>query len=591
MPVESIATRWKDDPSPSASHRRFRVDVERLRSGMFVAELDRPWLDTPFLIQGFMIDSDIELSTLQRYCKHVYVDLDRSVPEVARTIRSAGPFVDAASSHNGLDSRSFARAEPSAPVAPSRSDTAFVGEPDDESKPAEVRASRGSASEAAADAEDSENTAKPDEADSARSAHPSRRAYRIRADVQISRETRDRFRRLVRGVAVSADEPAAESLAQRALARLRGMLGRKDESGDPVAASPAAAPQPQLQAEIAQMLPPGTRPTLYVDREDFAAELPRARSALARGEEVLTAVASDIRNGKDVPIEAIEEAVDQMVESMVDNPDALLWVAQMREEHQQTYQHGVRVALYLMTLGRQLGFPRDLLGRLGMIGMLADVGKTKLPRALLEKPGMLNPAEYSIVKEHVRLGLEALSQGQSMPAEVELGIAQHHERLDGSGYPKGLKGDEISIYGRMSGIADSFAALCTPRAYANPLAPQDALMNLYQWADTSFHGPLVEQFVQAIGVFPVGSLVELSSGEIAVVVAHNRVRRLEPRVLLLTWPDKRPLPAPIEVDLLHQARDATTKALRVVRGLPSGAYGLKLRDYYADGLPDTRSGP
>jgi hypothetical protein len=121
------------------------------------------------------------------------------------------------------------------------------------------------------------------------------------------------------------------------------------------------------------------------------------------------------------------------------------------------------------------------------------------------------------------------------------GIAQHHEHLDGSGYPKGLKGDEIGAYGRMAAIADSFAALIAARSYANASAPQDALMNLYEWGGSSFDEPLVEQFVQAIGLFPVGSLVELSSGEVAVVLAQNRLRRLEPRVQVLTGADKVPI--------------------------------------------------
>jgi len=255
----------------------------------------------------------------------------------------------------------------------------------------------------------------------------------------------------------------------------------------------------------------------------------------------------------------------------------------MREENRQPGQPGARVALYLILLGRQLGLPRPALSTLGSIGMLADVGKARLPRALLEKPGMLNPGEFSIVKEHVRLGLEALSGTQSLPPEVATGIAQHHERMDGSGYPKGLVAGEISLFGRMAGIADSFAALSAPRAYANPIAAQDALMNLYQWADTSFDGSLVEQFVRAIGVFPVGSMVELSSGEVAVVAAHNPSRRLEPRVLLLASADKRALRSPLEVDLMTVPRRNSDKPLRVIRGLASGAYGLLLRDYYADG--------
>jgi HD-GYP domain-containing protein (c-di-GMP phosphodiesterase class II) len=309
-------------------------------------------------------------------------------------------------------------------------------------------------------------------------------------------------------------------------------------------------------------------------------ELPRARSSLARGEEVLRQVGADIKSGRPPDLTVVSELVDELVESLVDNPDALMWVARLREEDITTYNHGIKVALYMVTLGRHIGLPKEELANLGAIGMLADVGKTKLPRALLEKPGMLSPSEFSLVKEHVRLGLEELEKSGSLPPEVVLGIAQHHERLDGTGYPKGLEGDEISLYGRIAAIADCFAALITPRAYANPSAPQDALMNLFEWAGSSFHEPLVEQFVQSVGVFPVGSMVELSTGEVAVVVAHNRVRRLEPRVLKLTSIDKVPLATPIECDLLARS-DSGDRHSRIIRGLPSGAFGLKLRDYYA----------
>lgn len=215
--------------------------------------------------------------------------------------------------------------------------------------------------------------------------------------------------------------------------------------------------------------------------------------------------------------------------------------------------------------------------------MLADLGKSKLPRAILEKPGMLSPGEFELVKQHVNLTLQVLAQLPGLAVAVTAGIAQHHERMDGSGYPNQLKGKDIGVYGKMAAIADSFAALITPRAYANASAPQDALMNLYEWSGTSFHEPMVEQFVQAIGVFPVGSMIELTTGEIAVVVAHNRIRRLEPKVLVLSNPDKSPLAQPVERDLLKEGKVKGGKPLRITRGLPAGAFGFKLRDYYLDG--------
>ncbi len=576
MPSDNLAIAWKDafNVAP-VSERLLRLDVKRLRRGVFVTELDRPWQDTPFLIQGFLVDSDIELKTLQRYCRYVFVDLDRSDPKVAVIVGAAGQIVTGVARTETPEIGAFPH-EPgvqfvrgkSVPLHPVAGDA--PDEPRDE--------------EAATDTVEAETTASAPIVASPPTPGAGR-VYRVRADVSISRETRQRFRSLMRAAApATAPREDDNSLAQRALARMRGLFGSASETdarGDDEAAARA------VPAEVSRLLAPGTRTRFYQDHHDAAAELARAREVFAHADGTLSSLAGDIRACRAPRLDLVSDAVERMVDSICDNPDALLWVVQMREENALAYQQGVRVALCLVTFGRQLGLPKAQLNTLGMIGMLADVGKARLPRALLDKPGMLNPAEYSIVKEHVRLGLEALSIGKPLARDLELGIAQHHERLDGSGYPKGLKGDEITLFGRMAAIADCFAALSAPRAYANPLAAQDALMSMYQWADTSFQGVLVEQFVQAIGVFPVGSLIELSSGEIAVVVAHNRLHRLEPKVLLLTWPDKRALPTPIEIDLLHQTPVAGAKPLRVMRGLPSGAYGLKLRDYYAEssGVP------
>ena len=527
--------------------RRYQIAASDLQLGMFIAELDRPWLDTPFLLQGFLADSQVEIDTLRKYCSYVYVDLELSSPEVTDAIRRAEvqqPGERPAAERRAPDRPSVrAAADEDPPTQP-------VPEPSPPERPAEP----------------------------ARRTSRAHRVYKTRADVRISSDTRQRFRQFVRATALpgrgGASDDDEDGPLGRALAWFRRRL-----VGDPRRRPSSAERDRASRDAIRAWLPPGIELAEYADARPMEQELPRARGTFARGEDVLRTVAADIRVGRIPQVAEVASAVDDMVASMIDNPDALMWVGRMRDEDINAYNHGVKVALYLIALGRQLGFPKQALAHLGLIGMLADVGKIRLPRALLDKPGMLAPSEYGLIKEHVRLGLDALREAGGLPTEVELGIAQHHERLDGSGYPKGLKGNDISIYGRMAAIADSFAALITPRAYANPSAPQDALMNLYEWAGTSFHEPLVEQFVQAVGVFPVGSLVELSSGEVAIVVAHNRVRRLEPRVLVLTWPDKAPLAEPVERDLLTQAPTGQGR-LRIVRGLPAGAYGLKLRDYY-----------
>lgn len=516
-----------------APHKRFRISTQRLSEGMFVAELDRPWIDTPFLLQGFILDSVAELQTLKRYCKFVFVDLELSEPGAANAIREAELL-------SQLDAR------------------------EDEKRDFRALGSGGPAPAAAS-----------------RSKAKTPPTLRMRSDAKVSQSTRERFREMVRASSggdlsrpLKSDGPL-----RRLIAGLAALFGRTlDDSRSRSAARKA------LEETLLKELPPGSALSHYPEKHSVPQELPRARRSLDRSEQTLESLISVVKGGGVPDVAKVKEAVEDMVISIIDNPDALMWVARLRNEDTSTYAHGVRVALYMISLGRHLGLPRDEMSHLGLIGMLADVGKIKVPRALLEKPGMLNPAEYSIVKEHVRLGLESLSLRDGLPDAVQSGIAQHHERLDGSGYPKGLAGDDISLYGRIAGIADCFGALITSRPYANAQAPQDALMNLYQWSGTWFHEALVENFVQSIGVFPVGSLVELSTGEISVVVAQNRVRRLEPKVLILTGPDKRPLPAPVERDLFQDGSDKEGKRQRIARGLPTGAYGLKMRDYYADSV-------
>jgi hypothetical protein len=158
-------------------------------------------------------------------------------------------------------------------------------------------------------------------------------------------------------------------------------------------------------------------------------------------------------------------------------------------------------------------------------------------------------------------------------------LLEHHEREDGSGYPGALSTGSISLFGRMAGIVDTFVAITNDRPYAKAEPALDTLRKLTLWSDTLFHKPLVEQFIQAVGVFPVGSLVELSTGEVAVVIKQNKVRRLQPRVLIICGPDKVPAPTFRVLELLFQA-DKDKDRVHIARGLPAGAYGLDAHEYY-----------
>lgn len=561
------------------ANRRYRIAVHDLRLNMFVVELDRPWLDTPFLLQGFLIDDQVELDTLARYCHYVYVDLELSSPSVAMAIRMADAnFTLTREKTAGQVSRSPRQSARERAGLPESVTTVIHAGPTriSDEAPTQPMPSAHRHGQTGKTRQPDDGTTAPRTRILGTTSKPDRK-YKPRTDVKVSRETRQRFRQLVKSTA-NRNQEDDQGVLERMLFWLTDHLAKTRE----MEAHRRTIKQiPELQAA-------GISLTRYENKWPMEAELPRAREAFKSGESALDTLISDIRNGQRFELESVSGAVDSIVDSMLDNPDAMMWIARLREEDIQVYHHGVRVSLYLVALGRHLGFPRQELSYLGQIGMLADVGKTKIPRALLEKPGLLSHAEFQLVKEHVNLSLHILNSGPALPLPVLQGISQHHERIDGSGYPNQLKGEQISIYGKMAAIADSFAALISARPYANASAPQDALMNLYEWGGTSFHEPLVEQFVQAIGVFPVGSLVELGSGEVAVVMAHNRIRRLEPRVLVLSTPTKQRLEIPEERDLyqaIQRSRGRDRKALRIVRGLPAGSYGFRLQDYYLDEGP------
>ena len=432
-----------------------QIPVTQVRVGMYVAELDRSWRDTPFLLQGFRIADDDEIETLKKTCAQVTIDPTHSAPG----------------------------------------------------------------------------------------------SYEHLPDLHVVTK---KF----------------EALAW--LQRLRSRFGKFEEASSEIA----------KEREAAGLIPKNVVPNLYGDMKPIEAEIKRAEEVYQITDATLELITRQVADGEKVNLDRLGEAVENMVESAIANPDALLWVARIRAEDAATYAHGVKVAIYLLQLGRHLGFPPEQLANLGAIGLLLDLGKIKVDRDLLLKQGKLTSSEFMRVKMHVELGLKTLDESGNVASDVREGIAQHHERLDGSGYPNGLAGPMISIYGRMAAVADSFAALTSMRPYAPPLPAYDALKVLYAQVGTHYHAPLVEQFVQAIGVFPAGSLVELTSGEVATVLAHNRVRRLEPRVLVLTDTEKKSIHEPLPLDLLLQPKAADGSDIKIVRGLPTGAYGLDLRQFY-----------
>jgi len=511
-----------------------------LKVGMFIADLDRPWVDTPFLLQGFLIENEEQILALRTHCDYVMVDRARSTGAEFESVSG----ISAAT--NTLPP--FTR------------------------QPAHVaRASQG------IDPEQATPLSRPED----RAPRPARAKS---AAPPAGREAAAAQRQPAPSEATplsGGEQPAPRSpgLIARMVAAWKERRRKSPSSGAP-ALPEAPRETPQEFAARAELMPPGVEVQTYVDQVSVEEEVPRAEAAVTQASDLLEKLVNDIRLGQSFEVERVEEIVTDMVDSIVRNPDAAMWIARLRREDISTYGHGLQVSVYLTSFGRHIGFPKPQLSQLAQIGLLLDIGKIKLPRYLLDKQGRLTAEEYEEAKRHVAHGIAILSETPNMDPEVLEGIEQHHERMNGSGYPNGSVGDEVGIYGRMAGIVDTFAALTNHRPYAAAASSYEALRSLSGWAGEFFHEPLVQQFVSSIGVFPVGSLIELSTGEVAIVVAHNKVRRLKPRVLVVTGPDKTRSPHPAMLDLLYDTKSGGEEPVFIKRGLPAGAHDLDLKDFY-----------
>jgi HD-GYP domain-containing protein (c-di-GMP phosphodiesterase class II) len=400
---------------------RKQILVGELQFGMYVAELDRPWTETPFMYQGFHLNSDEQLAMLKKHCKHVFVDPERTaaVPE------KRPPFPVAAN----FKIRGSTRYPQTAPV-----ETEF------------------------------------------KHAH---------------------------------------------------------------------AVYSQSVTSIGELLRPVGKPGGGLD-------------------------------GKEV-----KESVTRLTDSVVRNPDALLLVTRLREKSAHAHARALQVSIYMIVFARFLELEREELELLGLLGLLQDIGKTRLPAALLEKTTPLSPEEAELAKKHVEYSAEILLETPAIPPRLPALALLHHERQDGSGYPRGLKADEIGLYGSMAAIADTFDALTATRPYAEALSPSSALSYLYKERGAGFHADLVEQFIQCVGVFPVGSVVELNSGETGIVITQNLVRRLKPRVMIVLDAQGHALRPHKILDLDKDPKVRPDEPYRIRRTLEQTRLQVDPREFFA----------
>ncbi len=424
-----------------------KISVKDLAVGMYIAELDRPWLETPFLFQGFYVRDEDEINDLREHCEFVFVS-NESLPE---------------------------------DFSPSSKDEA-------------------------------------------------------------------------------EDEGGERDTLNLSLAENDDDIPEDDEDDE---------------FERSHVI--------YEEKTTLKQEFSTAKGAQQRAMSTLQRVMQNLRKSGELEIGPLESAVTPMVDSVLRNPAALACLMRMQKKDDYLYQHSLASTVWAAILGRQLGLGRADINLLSLGAMLLDVGKTQLPMELLTKPSQLNDEEKALMRQHVQFGLDILYTAGDVDARVIDMVKHHHERYNGTGYPDGISGNTIPVFGRIAGIVDAYDAMITPRPYAKLLSSYDALRKLRKLADVEFQAEIVDQFTKAIGAFPTGTLIELNTGEVGIVTKQNEIRRLRPEVMVIMDADKQLLEDYRVIDLNDETvAEGGRQSLWIECGLPPGSHGIDPTEYFID---------
>ncbi|MFJ5161747.1 HD-GYP domain-containing protein [Pantoea sp. NPDC088449] len=277
-----------------------------------------------------------------------------------------------------------------------------------------------------------------------------------------------------------------------------------------------------VQAPVAPM------PQKAIPQTPFFQEMDQAQSIFNQGKLQVLAMFNEARMGQRLDLDYTLDLVDQIAGSITREPTALLSVARLKNHDDYTYLHSMAVCGLMISLGKKMGLDEQQLRRVGMGGLLHDVGKAAVPLEILNKPGRLSDEEFTVMRQHPIVGAQMLMEADAGEDLLDIAL-HHHEKYDGSGYPHGLKGEDITLFSRMAAVCDVYDAVTSNRAYRKGWTPAEAMHHMLSWRG-HFDNTLMHTFVRTIGIYPVGSLVRLASGRVALVVQAGEKSLLKPKV-------------------------------------------------------------
>lgn len=404
-----------------------RVRVLFIDKGMFISRLDRPWLDTPFWLQGFLLKTDEELHTLRKYCNSAYIDISR-----------------------GIEAEFY-----------------------------------------------------------------------MEENLQL---------------------PTCQFL-EKQIVKKRHL-------------------------------------TRYQNIVSLKAELPIAQQILETATRKFDLVMDNINSGNRLGLKLLPAIVQTMIDSIIRNPDALPLLCRLRNKKNLSYYHAIDACVLALVFARYMGLPLSELSRMASGALLMDIGKVKVPDKILNKAGALTDEEYGKACTHVDHGVKFLKQDEELHQDIINMVLAHHERADGSGYPNGLKLERIPAFAKVAALIDCYNAMSTTRPFQSALTPYKALQQIYNWRDKFFQTELTEKFLHCMGIYPNGSLVELNTGEVAVVLSQNHSNRLKPNIMPLLDRKKTPYRELKLINLSNQGINKNEKPLGIIRDLEQTAYNIDLSVVY-----------